>query len=126
MFFSAQKKIQHLDLTLGSMLLNTSLHSNILEVCCLTYRKWYGDTRGPIAFSQLICTSLAYLILKCMFGLLISLLLQSSERFATVKSGLSDVQAATGDPAELCVVLNDERVEGVWLKDGKEVSGEET
>ncbi|XP_039206714.1 immunoglobulin superfamily member 22 [Crotalus tigris] len=44
------------------------------------------------------------------------------ERFATVKSGLSDVQAATGDPAELCVVLNDERVEGVWLKDGKEIT----
>ncbi|KAG8125722.1 hypothetical protein E2320_020886 [Naja naja] len=44
------------------------------------------------------------------------------ERFATVKSGLSDVQAATGDPAELCVVLNDEKVEGVWLKDGKEIT----
>nr|XP_060624176.1 immunoglobulin superfamily member 22 [Anolis sagrei ordinatus] len=44
------------------------------------------------------------------------------ERFATVKSGMSDVQAATGDPAELCVVLNDEKVEGVWLKDGKEIT----
>lgn len=44
------------------------------------------------------------------------------ERFATVKSGMSDVQAPTGDPAELCVVLNDEKVEGVWLKDGKEVN----
>ncbi|XP_054828720.1 immunoglobulin superfamily member 22 [Eublepharis macularius] len=44
------------------------------------------------------------------------------ERFATVKSGMSDVQAPTGDPAELCVVLNDERVEGVWLKDGKEIT----
>ncbi|XP_042302172.1 immunoglobulin superfamily member 22 isoform X1 [Sceloporus undulatus] len=44
------------------------------------------------------------------------------ERFATVKSGLSDVQAATGDQAELCVVLNDEKVEGVWLKDGKEIT----
>ncbi|XP_061466182.1 immunoglobulin superfamily member 22 isoform X2 [Rhineura floridana] len=44
------------------------------------------------------------------------------ERFATVKSGLSDIQAATGDPAELCVVLNDEKVEGVWLKDGKEIT----
>lgn len=43
------------------------------------------------------------------------------ERFATVKSGMSDVQAPTGSPAELCVVLNDEKVEGVWLKDGKEV-----
>lgn len=70
----------------------------------------------------------AYLIHKCNFGLPCSNFfpLPSSERFATVKSGLSDVQAATGDPAELCVVLNDERVEGVWLKDGKEVSGEET
>ncbi|KAF7245553.1 Immunoglobulin superfamily member 22 [Varanus komodoensis] len=44
------------------------------------------------------------------------------ERFATVKSGLSDVEASTGDPAELCIVLNDERVEGVWLKDGKEIT----
>ncbi|XP_020666573.3 immunoglobulin superfamily member 22 [Pogona vitticeps] len=44
------------------------------------------------------------------------------ERFATVKSGLSDVQARTGDPVELCVVLNDEKVEGVWLKDGKEIT----
>lgn len=34
---------------------------------------------------------------------------------------MSDVHAATGSPAELCVVLNDEKVEGVWLKDGKEV-----
>lgn len=38
-----------------------------------------------------------------------------------MKSGLSDVHAATGSQAELCVVLNDEKVEGVWLKDGKEV-----
>ncbi|CAM4567004.1 unnamed protein product [Lepidochelys olivacea] len=44
------------------------------------------------------------------------------ERFATVKSGMSDVQAPTGNPAELCVVLNDEKVEGVWLKDGKEIT----
>ncbi|XP_060132103.1 immunoglobulin superfamily member 22 isoform X1 [Zootoca vivipara] len=44
------------------------------------------------------------------------------ERFATVKSGLSDVQAPTGDPVELSVVLNDEKVEGVWLKDGKEIT----
>ncbi|KAJ6665025.1 hypothetical protein lerEdw1_005256, partial [Lerista edwardsae] len=44
------------------------------------------------------------------------------ERFATIKSGLSDIQASTGDPAELSVVLNDERVEGVWLKDGKEIT----
>lgn len=36
---------------------------------------------------------------------------------------MSDVHAATGSPAELCVVLNDEKVEGVWLKDGKEVGG---
>ncbi|KAJ7344394.1 hypothetical protein JRQ81_000344 [Phrynocephalus forsythii] len=43
------------------------------------------------------------------------------ERFATVKSGLSDAQGRTGDPVELSVVLNDEKVEGVWLKDGKEV-----
>ncbi|MBZ3868933.1 Immunoglobulin superfamily member 22 [Sciurus carolinensis] len=44
------------------------------------------------------------------------------ERLATVKSGMSDVHAATGSPAELCVVLNDEKVEGVWLKDGKEIT----
>ncbi|KAJ8249398.1 hypothetical protein GJAV_G00234370 [Gymnothorax javanicus] len=43
------------------------------------------------------------------------------ERFASVKSGLSDVQCPTGSEAELSVVLNDEKVEGVWLKDGKEV-----
>ncbi|XP_029438809.1 immunoglobulin superfamily member 22 isoform X2 [Rhinatrema bivittatum] len=44
------------------------------------------------------------------------------ERFATVKSGMSDVNAPTGSPAELCVVLNDEKVDGVWLKDGKEIT----
>ncbi|KAM4618625.1 immunoglobulin superfamily member 22-like [Polymixia lowei] len=45
------------------------------------------------------------------------------ERFATVMSGMSDTQCPTGSPAELCVVLNDEKVDGVWLKDGAEVSG---
>lgn len=49
--------------------------------------------------------------------------LSPPERLATVKSGMSEVHAATGSPAELCVVLNDEKVEGVWLKDGKEVRG---
>ncbi|XP_028813249.1 immunoglobulin superfamily member 22-like isoform X2 [Denticeps clupeoides] len=44
------------------------------------------------------------------------------ERFATVKSGMSDLQCPTGSETELCVVLNDEKVEGVWLKDGKEIS----
>ncbi|XP_071751221.2 immunoglobulin superfamily member 22-like [Centroberyx gerrardi] len=44
------------------------------------------------------------------------------ERFATVKSGMSDAQCPTGSPAELCVVLNDEKVDGVWLKDGVEIS----
>ncbi|XP_026775232.3 immunoglobulin superfamily member 22 [Pangasianodon hypophthalmus] len=44
------------------------------------------------------------------------------ERFATVKSGMSDVQCPTGSAAELCVVLDDEKVDGVWLKDGKEVT----
>ncbi|XP_048829497.1 immunoglobulin superfamily member 22-like [Brienomyrus brachyistius] len=44
------------------------------------------------------------------------------ERFATVKSGMSDIQCPTDSSSELCVVLNDEKVEGVWLKDGKEVS----
>ncbi|KAL4622694.1 immunoglobulin superfamily member 22 [Arapaima gigas] len=44
------------------------------------------------------------------------------ERFATVKSGMSDIHCPTGSTAELCVVLNDEKVDGVWLKDGKEVS----
>ncbi|XP_044213840.1 immunoglobulin superfamily member 22-like isoform X2 [Thunnus albacares] len=44
------------------------------------------------------------------------------ERFASVKSGMSDVQCPTGSPAELCVVLDDEKVDGVWLKDGLEIS----
>ncbi|KAJ8777680.1 hypothetical protein J1605_014333 [Eschrichtius robustus] len=44
------------------------------------------------------------------------------ERLATVKSGMSDVHAATGSPAELCVVLNDEKVDGVWLKDEEEIT----
>ncbi|XP_051820852.1 immunoglobulin superfamily member 22 [Antechinus flavipes] len=49
-------------------------------------------------------------------------ILTVEERLASVKSGMSDVHAATGSPAELCVVLNDEKVEGVWLKDGKEIT----
>ncbi|KAM6960723.1 immunoglobulin superfamily member 22-like [Aplochiton taeniatus] len=49
--------------------------------------------------------------------------LSVEERFASVKSGMSDIQCATGSPAELCVVLDDEKVPGVWLKDGVEVSG---
>uniref|UniRef100_A0A3B1JLG9 Immunoglobulin superfamily member 22 n=1 Tax=Astyanax mexicanus TaxID=7994 RepID=A0A3B1JLG9_ASTMX len=44
------------------------------------------------------------------------------ERFATVKSSMSDVQCPSGSPAELCVVLDDEKVDGVWLKDGKEIT----
>ncbi|XP_030646476.1 immunoglobulin superfamily member 22-like [Chanos chanos] len=44
------------------------------------------------------------------------------ERFATVKSGMADVQCPTGSGAELCVVLNDEKVDGVWFKDGIVVS----
>uniref|UniRef100_A0A667WSX9 Immunoglobulin superfamily member 22 n=2 Tax=Myripristis murdjan TaxID=586833 RepID=A0A667WSX9_9TELE len=44
------------------------------------------------------------------------------ERFAIVTSGMSDVQCPTGSPAELCVVLNDEKLDGVWLKDGVEIS----
>ncbi|XP_026971018.1 immunoglobulin superfamily member 22 [Sagmatias obliquidens] len=44
------------------------------------------------------------------------------ERLATVKSGMSDVHAATGSSAELCVVLNDEKVDGVWLKDAEEIT----
>ncbi|KAM9658939.1 LOW QUALITY PROTEIN: immunoglobulin superfamily member 22 [Trichechus inunguis] len=43
------------------------------------------------------------------------------ERLA-MKSGMSDVHAATGSPTELCVVLNDEKVEGLWLKDGEEIT----
>ncbi|KAF7702244.1 immunoglobulin superfamily member 22-like [Silurus meridionalis] len=43
------------------------------------------------------------------------------ERFATVKSGMSDVKCSTGSDTELCVVLDDEKVDGVWLKDGKEL-----
>lgn len=45
-----------------------------------------------------------------------------SERFASVKSGMSDAQFPTGSHAELCVVLDDEKVDGVWLKDGVEVT----
>ncbi|XP_067902151.1 immunoglobulin superfamily member 22-like [Heterodontus francisci] len=48
--------------------------------------------------------------------------LNVQDRFATVKSGMSDVHPQTGQPAEFCVVLNDEKVEGVWLKDGKEIT----
>lgn len=32
---------------------------------------------------------------------------------------MCDILVLTGDPAKLCVILNDEKVEGVWLKDGK-------
>lgn len=38
-----------------------------------------------------------------------------------MKSEMSDVQCPTGSAPELCVVLDDEKVDGVWLKDGKEV-----
>lgn len=41
----------------------------------------------------------------------------SPERFASVKSGMSDAQCPTGSPAERCVVLDDEKVDGEWLKD---------
>lgn len=34
---------------------------------------------------------------------------------------MSDAQCPTGSAAELCVVLDDEKVDGVWLKDGVEV-----
>lgn len=43
------------------------------------------------------------------------------ECFASLKSGMSDVQCSTGSPAEPSVVLADEKVDGVWLKDGVEV-----
>ncbi|KAM7414261.1 hypothetical protein PAMA_019198 [Pampus argenteus] len=51
-----------------------------------------------------------------------SAILTVDERFASLKSGMSDVQCPTGSPAELCVVLDDEKVDGVWLKDGLEIS----
>lgn len=35
---------------------------------------------------------------------------------------MSDAQCPTGSSAELCVVLDDEKVDGVWLKDGVEIS----
>lgn len=35
---------------------------------------------------------------------------------------MSDAQCPTGSPAELCVALDDEKVDGVWLKDGAEVT----
>lgn len=41
----------------------------------------------------------------------------SPERFASVKSGMSDAQCPTGSPAERCVGLDDEKVDGEWLKD---------
>lgn len=44
------------------------------------------------------------------------------ERFASIKSGMSDAQCPTGSSAELCVVLDDEKVDGTWLKDGVEIS----
>ncbi|XP_072529480.1 immunoglobulin superfamily member 22-like [Salminus brasiliensis] len=44
------------------------------------------------------------------------------ERFATVKSGMSDVQCPSSSPTELSVVLDDEKVDGIWLKDGKEIT----
>ncbi|KAG7268663.1 hypothetical protein CRUP_018374, partial [Coryphaenoides rupestris] len=44
------------------------------------------------------------------------------ERFATVKSDMADVQCPTGGQAELCVALDDEKVEGTWFKDGVEIS----
>lgn len=43
------------------------------------------------------------------------------ERFATVKRDMSDAQCPSGSTAELCVVLDDEKVDGVWLKDGVQV-----
>ncbi|XP_059191658.1 immunoglobulin superfamily member 22-like [Centropristis striata] len=48
--------------------------------------------------------------------------LSVDERFASVKRGMSDAKCPTGSPAELCVVLDDEKVDGVWLKDGVEIS----
>uniref|UniRef100_UPI00398E8544 immunoglobulin superfamily member 22-like n=1 Tax=Pristiophorus japonicus TaxID=55135 RepID=UPI00398E8544 len=48
--------------------------------------------------------------------------LNVQDRFATVKSGMTDAHPQTGQPAEFCVVLNDEKVDGVWLKDGKEIT----
>ncbi|KAM6925929.1 LOW QUALITY PROTEIN: immunoglobulin superfamily member 22-like [Lycodopsis pacificus] len=57
---------------------------------------------------SVICTTSAYLTVD--------------ERFASLKSGMSDAQCPTGSPAELCVVLDEEKVDGVWLKDGAEMS----
>lgn len=36
---------------------------------------------------------------------------------------MPNVHVTTGSAAELCIVLNGEKVEGSWLKDGKEVRG---
>ncbi|XP_033823481.2 immunoglobulin superfamily member 22-like [Periophthalmus magnuspinnatus] len=49
-------------------------------------------------------------------------ILTVDERFASVISGMSDAQCPTGSSAELCVVLDDEKVDGIWLKDGIEIS----
>ncbi|KAK2505531.1 hypothetical protein MC885_009229 [Smutsia gigantea] len=45
------------------------------------------------------------------------------EHLATVKSAKSNVHLATGSLAELCIVPNSEKVEGMWLKGGKEIRG---
>ncbi|CAL9697301.1 unnamed protein product [Knipowitschia caucasica] len=49
-------------------------------------------------------------------------ILTVDERFASVKNDMSDAQCPTGSSAEMCVVLDDEKVDGIWFKDGKEIS----
>ncbi|KAM6255896.1 LOW QUALITY PROTEIN: immunoglobulin superfamily member 22 [Spheniscus humboldti] len=43
----------------------------------------------------------------------------SSRDICNHEEYVCDVHALTGDPAEHCVVLNDMKVEGIWLNDGK-------
>ncbi|CAL8375604.1 unnamed protein product [Arctogadus glacialis] len=43
------------------------------------------------------------------------------QRFFAVKSDMSDVLCPTGAPAELCVALDDEKVDRAWFKYGVEV-----
>ncbi|XP_068539639.1 immunoglobulin superfamily member 22 [Anas acuta] len=41
-----------------------------------------------------------------------------SRCFCCCEGCMCDILVLTGDPAKLCVILNDEKVEGVWFKDG--------
>uniref|UniRef100_A0A8C4WS59 Immunoglobulin superfamily member 22 n=1 Tax=Eptatretus burgeri TaxID=7764 RepID=A0A8C4WS59_EPTBU len=44
------------------------------------------------------------------------------ERLATLQSGLSDQEVRTGHSAEFTCILDDEKVDGVWRKDGQPIT----